>query len=95
MIFCTPPTYGAVAGGYPASDQPNTGGAFITDYSNAIKKTCELYGVPICDLTQNSQFRPSVEGSSQRVYTTDGVHFSTLGVEIISFLLVKSINNLL
>lgn len=81
IILCTPITYGAVAGGYPASNEPNASGKYMFEYAQAIMNFARSYGIAIADFSALCGFRPQVEGTSNRVFTSDGVHPNAVGYD--------------
>ncbi|MGF7026279.1 SGNH/GDSL hydrolase family protein [Sphingobacterium sp. HSC-15S19] len=91
IIFCTPIPYGRVTSS-PSSDEPNSLGLRSLDYANAMRNLADMYSIPVVDFSRNLPFRPSVEGSSERVYTSDGVHPIDTGYRPMTNLVGKGIN---
>ena len=97
IVLCTPPVYGTVAGFTPppvASNEVNTIGNYMTDYREMFINIAAMYGVNICDLSTDCGFRPQIEGTSERVYTHDGVHENEAGYEVLTTLISRSINKI-
>ncbi|MDF2608936.1 MAG: lysophospholipase L1-like esterase [Lachnospiraceae bacterium] len=53
----------------------NSAGLKLIDYANAVKKIGEMYGIPVCDLYNNSGFTEK----TMDTYTIDGVHPNSAG----------------
>ena len=92
IILCTPMTYGAVAGGYPASNEPNASGKYMFEYAQAIMNFARSYGIAIADFSSLCGFRPQVESTSNRVFTSDGVHPNAGGYEKMTTLIADVVN---
>jgi len=95
IILCTPITYGGVAGGWELvrSDYA-VGGKYLFEYYQAMINFATAYGITICDLTTNCGFRPQVEGTSNRVFTSDGVHPNAVGYEKMTTLIADVVNKM-
>ena len=52
------------------------------------------YGITIVDLSQNCGFRPQIESTSNRVFTSDGVHPNLVGYEVMTSLIADEVNKL-
>ena len=93
IILCTPLVYGQIST-YPASDVANSLGKYLHDYANAMKDFASNYGITIVDLSQKCCFRPQIEATTNRVYTSDGVHPNATGYEVMTTLIAEEINKL-
>ena len=93
IVLCTPLIYGQIST-YPASDVANSLGKYLHDYANAMKDFASNYGITIVDLSQKCCFRPQIEATTNRVYTSDGVHPNATGYEVMTTLIAEEINKL-
>lgn len=69
-----------------------TTGNFFSQYINAIKEVCELYGVSVIDTFQDSglnYFNMTAGGD----YSTDGLHLNALGHSLLAKTVINALNN--
>lgn len=94
IILCTPLTYGGVSGGWEnvRSDYA-INGKYLFEYTKAMKDFADCYGITVVDLSKNCGFRPQIEGTSERVFTSDGVHPNILGYQLMTDLIANKANN--
>jgi len=85
ICICTPTPYGSVTSGgrtWVGSNEPNSSGKYAFEYADAIKQLAQCYSIPVVDLLGNCEFRPQIEGTNQRVFTSDGVHPIQIGYDV-------------
>lgn len=78
IYLCSPIPY-AYLEPSPSSLMPNSGGLYLSDYTMEMVDLCTRYAVSFIDLSKNVQIRATLEETTDRVHTVDGVHPSEIG----------------
>lgn len=97
LIYCTPlPWYFYFDGEatYHSGRVPNSQNHTLRDYCNRAEEICKMYSIPVVDTNHDAGWLDTNEGISYN-FTTDGVHLSEKGYNVLTNLQVSKVKQIL
>lgn len=93
VMFIAPLMRGAMSGalaGQPSYPAPNSTGATLQQYVQAIKDVCRLFSVPVCDLFSEG----GLNLLNLSIYTSDNLHPNTAGTAVYVRRIISTANGI-
>lgn len=92
IVFITPLQRGRYNSNNPNSDETNSNGNYLSDFSKAIKEICSFYSIPVLDLGSISQL-DFMNSEISAKYSSDNLHPNCAGHKLIGELLFRFVED--